>query len=51
MKARFYRWYFFISIKDINRLRPKVGIFQQFNLFPHMTVMENIALAPIKLRA
>jgi ABC-type polar amino acid transport system ATPase subunit len=36
---------------DINKLRQKVGmVFQQFNLFPHMTVMENITLGPIKLR-
>ena len=25
-------------------------VFQQFNLFPHMTVMDNITLAPIKLK-
>lgn len=37
--------------KDINRLRQKVGmVFQQFNLFPHMTVVENITLAPVKLK-
>ena len=36
---------------DINRVRQDLGmVFQHFNLFPHMTVMENITLAPIKLR-
>lgn len=35
---------------DVNRLRRKVGmVFQSFNLFPHMTVVQNIALAPMKL--
>lgn len=35
---------------DINILRRKMGmVFQQFNLFPHKTVKENITLAPIKL--
>jgi len=35
---------------DINRLRQKIGmVFQQFNLFPHYTILENITLAPIKL--
>jgi polar amino acid transport system ATP-binding protein len=35
---------------DANRLRRKVGmVFQSFNLFPHMTVAENIALGPVKL--
>lgn len=36
---------------DINVHRQKMGmVFQQFNLFPHMTVLENITLAPGKLR-
>ena len=36
---------------DINKLRQKMGmVFQQFNLFPHMTVKENIKLAPVKLK-
>jgi polar amino acid transport system ATP-binding protein len=35
---------------DVNRLRREVGIvFQSFNLFPHMSVMENIVLAPTKV--
>lgn len=36
---------------DINQLRQKMGmVFQQFNLFPHLTVLENITLAPRKLK-
>ncbi len=36
---------------DINLLRQKMGmVFQQFNLFPHKTVKENIMLAPVKLK-
>lgn len=36
---------------DTNRIRQKMGmVFQQFNLFPHMTIMENITLAPVKLK-
>ena len=36
---------------DINRVRQNLGmVFQHFNLFPHMTVMENITLGPVKLR-
>ncbi|MBS4201949.1 amino acid ABC transporter ATP-binding protein [Bacillus sp. FJAT-49732] len=36
---------------DINRLRSQVGmVFQHFNLFPHMTVLENITLGPIKVK-
>lgn len=35
---------------DINKTREKIGmVFQQFNLFPHMTVKENIMLAPVSL--
>ena len=35
---------------DINKIRQKIGmVFQQFNLFPHMTIKENIMLAPVKL--
>jgi len=36
---------------DINKLRAEIGfVFQQFNLYPHLTVTNNITLAPIKLR-
>ena len=36
---------------DINLVRQNLGmVFQQFNLFPHKTVLENLTLAPIKLR-
>jgi polar amino acid transport system ATP-binding protein len=35
---------------DVNRIRRRIGIvFQAFNLFPHMTVMRNITLAPTKV--
>ena len=35
---------------DINIIRRKMGmVFQQFNLFPHMTVLKNMTLAPVKL--
>lgn len=36
---------------DINKLRQKMGmVFQHFNLFPHLTVLQNITLAPLKLK-
>ncbi len=37
--------------KEIDLHRQKLGmVFQQFNLFPHLTVMQNITLAPVKLK-
>ena len=36
---------------DINKIRQNMGmVFQQFNLFPHKTVLQNLTMAPIKLR-
>jgi polar amino acid transport system ATP-binding protein len=36
---------------NINKLRQKVGmVFQHFNLFPHLTILENITLAPTKVK-
>lgn len=36
---------------DINKAREEIGmVFQRFNLFPHMTVLKNITLAPMKVR-
>ena len=36
---------------DINEIRQKIGmVFQHFNLFPHMTVLDNITLAPMKIK-
>ena len=38
------------SGKELNQIRQKMGmVFQHFNLFPHLTVLKNITLAPVKL--
>ena len=37
--------------QDLNALRAEIGIvFQQFNLYPHLTVLKNITLAPMKVK-
>jgi polar amino acid transport system ATP-binding protein len=39
------------SKRNINKHRQKIGmVFQQFNLFPHMTILKNITLGPTKLK-
>lgn len=39
------------SKTDINKIRQQMGmVFQHFNLFPHKTIMDNITLAPVKLK-
>ena len=39
------------SDANVNKVREEVGmVFQRFNLFPHMTVLDNITLAPMKVR-
>lgn len=39
------------SKTNVNKIREKMGmVFQQFNLFPHLTVLDNITLAPIKVK-
>ena len=36
---------------DVNKIRQKMGmVFQHFNLFPHLTILENVTLAPIKIK-
>ena len=39
------------SVKDLKHIRAEIGfVFQQFNLFPHLTIIENITLAPMKVK-
>lgn len=39
------------DMRNIERVRMEAGmVFQQFNLFPHMTVMQNVTIAPIQVR-
>src|SRR5512139_194480 len=39
------------DVRNIERIRSEIGmVFQQFNLFPHLTVLQNITLAPIWVR-
>ena len=36
---------------DVNRIRQKMGmVFQHFNLFPHLTILKNVTLAPVTLK-
>ena len=38
------------TVSDLKRIRSEIGfVFQQFELFPHLTVLENVALAPQKI--
>jgi general L-amino acid transport system ATP-binding protein len=39
------------DLKNIDKVRSEVGmVFQQFNLFPHLTILENLTLAPMAVR-
>ena len=39
------------TVADMKYIRAEIGfVFQQFNLFPHLTIMENITLAPMKVK-
>lgn len=39
------------NVENINKVREETGmVFQRFNLFPHMTVLQNLMLAPMKVR-
>jgi len=40
-----------ITHRNINRIRSSIGmVFQQFNLFPHLSVLNNLILAPMKVK-
>lgn len=40
-----------ITEKNINRIRTKMGmVFQNFNLFPHLTVLDNITIGPVNVK-
>ena len=39
------------TVSDLKYIRSEIGfVFQQFNLFPHLTIMENVTLAPMKVK-
>ena len=39
------------ATRDLNRMRSRIGfVFQSFNLFPHLSVLENVTLSPMKVR-
>ena len=39
------------SARDLNRMRSRIGfVFQSFNLFPHLSALENVTLSPMKVR-
>ena len=49
MNASRYPRFSFSKKADINKIRQKVGmVFQHFNLFPNLTILDNITLAPVK---